>query len=296
MLPGVDDRPPPEQERTAPTSPESEREAAPTEDAGSAGRQPEAPPPASVPPRDAALPRAPWLQRLRAGLARRLEARGLGSAPLAAFALGPAAVGGVCLALAHHGLGAVFGLLAVAVAWLATARPTPPLGTAADAPGPLPSAFARVLAHATVPLLLGGAILDAAGSAAAGRGALATWALGILLLLPLVRAVAPTDRLAEGPLLWSFGERMSGLLFGPLLGHPTLGTFVVGCVASADLLLRLALLRPIRPGEAPLPAGLQGLFTPDGRPQPGVRLACQLALAVLVLVFVILGRTEGWRF
>ena len=40
----------------------------------------------------------------------------------------------------------------------------------------------------------------------------------------------------------------------------------------------------------------QGLFRPEGRPQPGVRLAWQLALAVLVLLYVVLARSEGWRF
>jgi hypothetical protein len=227
-------------------------------------------------------------------VARRLGLRGLAATPLAALALGLALLGALAFAIAHPGLGGALGLLGVLLAWIAGA---PGEGaTALAAREGDTRAFPTVAAHACVAVLLAGAVLDAAADAAVGRAALASWTTAALLLLPLVRALAPAGRLAHGAYLWSWGERSAVLFLGPLLGHPTFGTFVVGAVASADLVLRLALLRPVPKGEAALPAGLAGLFGPDGRPQPGVRLAARLALAVLVLLYLLVGRSEGWRF
>lgn len=236
---------------------------------------------------------AAWHERLRSGLQAQFDKRGVSRATLALSALVPAGLGALCLIIEHPGLGAVAGLLALGAAWIATAPvPEGALEPGREAGRPI----ALFAAHTLMPLLLGGAVMAAAAAGAPAHAGLAAWAAFVLLLLPLVRALGGEGTLTKGPLLWSWEERALALLAGMLLGHVGLTLFVTALVATGDLLLRLVLLYPRRADRPALTGALGRLFAPDGEPQPGVRLACGLSLALLVVLCVALGASEGWRF
>ncbi len=240
------------------------------------------PPDAEQPAPDA----QPWHLALRDKAARWLAGRGIGPVGLSGFALAPAGIGALALATEHPGMGGILGGLAVLPAWLALAPNeggrTPP--------------FPGLVAHALVPLWLGGVVVDAAAHGTSAAAALAAWTSFVLLLLPLARAAGGPGRLTSGPLLWAWGERAAALVVGVLLGRAGLAMFVTACITTADLVLRLVVLHPTASGASRLPPGLSALFGPDGKPQPGVRLAMQLALALFVVILIALGTADDWRF
>lgn len=264
-------------------TPDEPREAAAGDPTTEAGRIVIPEPSTTAPP----APDGPaWHLALRQRIARWLAARGIGSVGLSAVALAPAAIGALALATEHPGMGGILGALAVLPAWIALAP---------DEDGRTP-AFAALVAHALVPLWLGGVVVAAAAHGTSATAALAAWTSFVLLLLPLARAQGGPGRLTDGPLLWSWGERATALLIGVLLGRAGLAMFVTACITTADLVLRLVVLHPMASGASRLPPGLSTLFGTDGRPQPGVRLAMQLALALFVVVLIALGTAADWRF
>ncbi len=248
--------------------------------------EPEPTPDAGTPAAEPSEAGPPWHTRLRSGLAAQMAAKGIGSVGLAGFALAPAAVGALGLATDHPGLGALLGGVAVLLAWIATAP---------DAAG-RPPAFAGLVAHALVPLWLGGVVVASASSGSSARAALAAWTSFMLMLLPLARLQAGERTLNRGAVLWSWSERAMALVLGVFLGRAGLAMFVVATITTADLVLRLVLLHPASDGSSRLPPSLSGLFGPDGKPQAGVRLALQLSLVVFAVLLVALGTADDWRF
>lgn len=269
--------PPPATVEAPPPAPEPPAEPAGTVVAAPTPEAPVAPPPAVA---DA------WSLPFRRKLLGWFEAKRVGAATIIVVAAGVAVVAALLLAIDHVGFGAVIGMGAVVAAWLARVPRTDDLGMY-DPVRP----FVLVVSDVVTAVLLGGFVLAAADVPvhAFVRSAL----LAGLLLLPLARHVDQGRNLPDGPVVLSWFERLALLMLGCILGNPALIAFLLVGIVAADLLVRLALIRPGPPGQAALPPGVAACFRPDGSLLPPIRWAL---LAVPVLLCVVFGTEEHWRF
>ena len=128
-----------------------------------------------------------WHLALRDKAARWLGGRGIGPVGLSGFALAPAGIGALALATEHPGMGGILGGLAVLPAWLALAPNqggrTPP--------------FPGLVAHALVPLWLGGVVVDAAAHGTSASAALAARSMTRCRTGAPARCAASSRRLRE---------------------------------------------------------------------------------------------------
>lgn len=226
----------------------------------------------------------------RPPLARRavdvLMRHGLPPEAVVLLALSAAALAATALAMAHHGVGALIGAPALALAWLA--RQALVYRPGRYTPG-APHGFVEGMAPLVGGLLAAGLVLDAAT-----RGSPLSQLLRTGLLVALLWRHALPHAAGQGGgdgIVWTSTERLGVLLGGCLLGHPELAVFVVLLVLAVELAVPLL---HVWPGGSPLgPRVLAAFGGAHGRAPAAVRHGLLGLSAVLFLVF---SRESGWRF
>ena len=244
-----------------------------------------APPEPPRPPQTGG-PADAWSIPFRRKLMGWFDDKNIGAATLIVVAAGVAMVAALLMSINHVGFGAVLGMGAVATAWVARVRRFDDEAVRDPA-----RPFVLLVSDVVTAVLLGGFMLAAAEVPvhAFVRAAL----LAGLLLLPLARHMDNGHNLPKGPVVLSWFERLTLLMLGCMLGNPALMAFLLVGIVAADLLVRLAMLRPGPTGRAALPPGLASCFRPDGSLLPPIRWAL---LAVPVLLCIVFGTEDSWRF
>ena len=214
------------------------------------------------------------------------HARGVRSAALATFSIVAAGGAAFLLLVSHPGLGALFGLVALAASELAQIRQ--------PAPAPDTTRLGRGLTPLADLLIVGGMFGGIATQQKAPMIGLAFLVVMLLAWLPMLRSNAGQMRLADAAELWRRSERMAILLIAILLGRPGPALMMILVVCGLEAWLRVERLAvPLSLQAPPLPEPLRHVIGDDGTLTPVAR---GVTFGLTLLLILALPQSAYWRF